>query len=217
MSNTTIILSTIIGLLGFLFLLWRRLKEDYTSEQIFSFGFIVALFLEIGFFIGLFFQNRIHSSSVFSANGLWFWLAFIFMIMGFAVAYLKPNSNAIFKLRFFELLEATGIGFIFWFFSNLLINSIKIINLPSLIYSVFIAILISFFFFLDNRYKSFSWYKSGKVGFTGLVILGIFFLSRSVVALLDPGMLSFIGKVDAIISAIASFGFFITLYNLGEI
>src|SRR5260221_653025 len=209
MSNINILISLPIGILGFLFLFWRRLKEDYPGDQIFTFGFIVAACILVGFFSGLAIYNIRHTI-FFSSHGLWFWLAFLFGGIGFVTSFLKL------KLRFFETLEATGLGFLFLYFVISLVGSIQTVDLKLLLFSLIDGSLILFFFFIDTRYKRFSWYKSGKVGFAGLMVLGSFFLARAIVALLDPSMLSFVGKFDAIISSVVSFLFFITLYNLSE-
>lgn len=205
MSNLNSLIGFLVGILGFLFLFWRRLKEDYTSDQIFTFGFILSGGLILGSLLAFFIGAKITTSQIFIPAGLWFWGAFIVGTICFRVFL---------KTRFFETLEAAGIGFLFWFFALFLITSLKTPNIPSLLFACFSGALLPLFFFLDNQYKSFRWYKSGKVGFAGLVVLTLFFLGRSIVALINPSMLSFIGKADAIISIIVSFLFFLSLYNL---
>lgn len=209
MSNISLLVSLLVGILGFLFLFWRRLKEDYSSNQIFSFGFLLIFSIIFGFFLGLGLYN-IEVNKYFNSEGLWFWGAFLFGILGFCFA------NIQFKLRFFETLESCALGFIFWFFTICLISSVEKVNLKLLLISLIFGSLIPFFFFINSRYKSFTWYKSGKIGFTGLLVLGIFFLMRSIIAIIDSHMLSFIGKSDIILDSIVSFIFFITLYNLSE-
>src|SRR5258708_32013600 len=68
MSNLNSLVGFLVGILGFLFLFWRRLKEDYTSDQIFSFGFLLVGALLIGSILGLL---------VHTPPGLWFWGAFL--------------------------------------------------------------------------------------------------------------------------------------------
>jgi hypothetical protein len=210
MSNLVLLISLPIGILGFLFLFWRRIKEDYSSNQIFSFSFIVVGFMMIGFFIGFFLKNYIHSNSIFNKEGIWFWLTFGFGAIGFEIAFIK------FKLRFFETLEGVVLGFIFFIFTISLVNSINKVDVKLLLYSIILGSLMPIFFFLDRRYRSFTWYKSGKIGFAGLASLGILFLIRSLIALIYPAMLSFIGKFDAILDILISFVFFIILFKLSE-
>ena len=207
MSNLGLFIGLPIGILGFLFLFWRRLKEDYPSNQIFSFAFTILAFLLLGFFIGLS-AHTIKDTSYFTPRGLWFWGLFILGAVGFALANLK------FKLRFFETLEAGGLGFIFLVSALYLTNLIHPFDIKLFIFSLLTVLLLPTFFFLDNKYKTFSWYKSGKIGFAGLAILGTFFLMRCLVALLNPSMISFIGKVDAMADVLVAFTFFFTLFNL---
>ncbi len=211
MSNLKLIIALPIAILGFLFLFWRRTKEDYSSDQIFSFSFLIMISMLVGFSIGIFLDNKIPASKVFSPQGLWFWGSFVGACIGFGVAFLKL------KLRFFENLEAAGLGFIFWIFAISAVNSIQAGNLKLLIYSIIIGSLIPLFTVLNSRYKRLIWYKSGKVGFSGLSVLAILFLTRVVVALVDPRMLSFTGKFDAIIDSLVAFAFLITLFKLGEL
>lgn len=208
MSNFVTFIGFLFGIFGFLFLIWKRLKEDYQGEKIFSFGFLVTLFVIIGFLVGNFMASLISTSVVFNPAGLWFWTSFTFGIIGFVLGFYK------FHLRFFEILEGAGLSFLFWFFTLILSFSIQTVDLKLLLFSVFVLLLIVFFFFIDARYKTFNWYKSGKIGFSGLTVLGIFFLVRGLVALIDPTMVSFIGKLDAIIDSVLAFVFFVTLFNL---
>ena len=56
------------------------------------------------------------------------------------------------------------------------------------------------FFFVDKNYKKFTWYRSGKVGFTGLAVLSLFFFIKGVVALFINDMVLFLGNPDYYIS-----------------
>ena len=210
MSNITILIGLPVGIIGFLFLFWRRLKEDYPVDQIFSFGFTILGFLLSGLFIGLFLKDKIGVTPIFNPKGLWFWLALLFGAAGFGVGFMKL------KMRFFESLEAAALGFLFLSFDVSILTSIQTLDFKLLLFSLFQFLLILSFFVIDIHYKRLSWYKSGKVGFAGLMILGTFFLSRAVLALINPTMISFIGKFDAIISSIVAFIFFMILYNLSE-
>ncbi len=211
MSNITIIISLVIGILGSLFLFWRELKEDYDNNQIFSYGFIVSAFIIVGFLIGIFLKTKIPSSNIFNPAGIWFWTSFIGGVIGWVIAYFK------FRFKFFETLEAGSVGFVFFIFVVNLLNSLQPVNVKAILFALFSGFLVLIFYMLDSRYKTFSWYKSGRVGFSGLAILAIFFLVRAVVALADPSMVSFVGKGDAILDSVVSFIFFLTLYNLSGI
>jgi hypothetical protein len=204
-----LVLSNIIGSVIFLFFLWRRLREDYPTNKIFSLGFFV-----IGAIVGSILISGIIIPNVrkvyfFDPAGLWFWISFAGGVIVLSISLIRL------KMRFFEGIEAASIGMFFWFLV-LLASYALIFKLSQvLIYAAIVAALIFLFFFLDKRYKRFTWYKSGKVGFSGLTLLAIFFLVRAAIAIIDPTMLSFIGKIDALISAILSFLFFLSVYNLG--
>ncbi len=210
MSTALLVLANLIGGLIFLFFLWRRLKEDYTASKIFSLGFFVIGGILAGFLVGtiLIIPNA-PKAYFFNPQGVWFWTSLVGGAIVLVVSLIRL------KMRLFEGVEAISLGMSFWFLI-LLISSALIFKLtPVVIYAGIVAALIFLFFFLDKRYKRFTWYKSGKVGFSGLTLLAAFFLVRAAIAIIDPTMLSFIGKIDALISSILSFLFFLSVYNLG--
>jgi len=191
MSTLLAISFSILGFLLFLFFYWRRLKEDYISGKVFSSGFYIA----IGVLLGIAGLN-------FFTSGLWFWGG----LLGFGLGLFLSLWR--FKLRFFETLEAAGVGMLFWLGVIFALDAFANSSLSSLYACLVIGGLIFLFFFLEARYKDFSWYKSGKVGFSGLTSLGFFFLIRAFVAFFFPFVLSFVGKIDVILSAIIAFALF---------
>jgi len=200
-----------IGLLPFLFFFWRRLKEDYTSGQIFTAGFYIifsVFFFILAFTLGI--PRVIAASPIYSPSGLWFWGAVLGLMIGLGLSIWKLN------LKFFETLEAGILGSFFWLAVIFLINSVRDSSVVSLTAFGVSAALILLFFFLDGRYKKFTWYRSGKIGFSGLAVAGTFFFVRAAVALFFPFVLSFVGKLDALISGSISFILFLLLYNLAE-
>lgn len=190
---------SLVGILVFLFIFWRLLKEDYTSEIIFSSGFIVIA----GGLLGI-----LAAKLFFPA--WWFWLGFLGLCLGFGAASVK------FRLRFYESLEAIVLGmfplFVLIFLTHAILNS----NLFSLLFSVLTASLLLLFYFLNENYKNFTWYRSGRAGFSGLLVLGVFFILRALVSGFSPNVLSFVGKFDAVISGITAFFVFLLLYNLSR-
>ena len=139
------------------------------------------------------------SSVIFEYQGLWFWGA----IAGVSLGFLSAQRT--FKLPFYESLEATVVGFLF--------------AIPFLTREVIYAIpSLLVYYVLLNKYKSFEWYKSGKVGFAGLATMGIFFLIRSLLALVGGSVLVFtgIGRVEVVLCAALAFLCFFAVYNLSE-
>lgn len=198
-----------LGVISYLYFYWNRLKEDYTSNLIFSSAFFVLIGILIFYLTGRFLI--LPNVDVMGFNsGVLFWLSIFGSILGLSLGVWK------YKLRFFETLEAYGVGLLYLvlsvFVSDTFINS----SVPSLIASTVVSLLLTLFYFLETRYKNFSWYRSGRVGFSGLFTLGIFFLIRALVAIFFPFVISFFGKFESIGSGILTFILFLTVYNLSQ-
>lgn len=198
------LVSIVFGALLFLFMYWRRLREDYSGSLIFSSGFTFIVATLVGILVFGLISNFIPDSQIFDSSESWFWGAF----MGNLVALVIVKNK--FKLKTVETFEADILGLLSW---------MCVVYAHNLELRLFAAclLLISFFYFIDNRYRSFHWYKSGRVGFSGLLVAGIFFLSKMLLALATPGFVSSVGKVDILLSAVSAFLLFFSLYNLGEL
>lgn len=188
---------TLLSSLVYLFVFWMRLREDYTQDQIFATGFYTLLGIGCG---------NILARNFFEL--WWFWIALLGGIIGVFIGIRR------FRMRLFESIEAFILANLTLFFIVSLLNIIEDYNMTSLILTLATALFIAAFIFLDTHYKKFSWYKSGRVGFTGLTISGIFFLVRSLVAMSGIYVLSFAGDIEVVISGVISFLSFMTLYNL---
>lgn len=193
------IIANIIGFFVFLFFLWKRLKDDYHFEKTFTLAFYVLLGLLISFFV---------SKQFFSEY--WFWMELFGVVAGFAIGIIRL------KMRVFESFEGVIVGGLIWLSLVFIADSIINSSLSS-----FLAFWVTFFcvfifFFLDAHYRRFSWYASGRVGFAGLVTVGIFFLIRSMVALLLVPVISLSGRLETILSGIISFSAFLILFNLSR-
>lgn len=195
----TKIIFNVLGIIVFLFLFWRRLKEDYTSSAIFSTSFYMLTGLALAFLLS---GNFFPSSS--------FWVIFNGLSLGLAVGALRH------RMRVFEAIDAASLSLLPWlgffFLEDAIVNS----SLTSLTASTVALALIILFFVLDKRYKRFSWYKSGRVGFSGLTILGLLFLLRAAVAPIYPNVLSFAGNYEPFASGIVAFVFFLLVFNLSR-
>ena len=189
----------ILGLLIFLFFFWRRLKEDYLGNQIFGTSFIILVFL---------FAARIFANQI--AENFWFWISIVFVGIGLTIGIARH------RLKIFETLEALVIGFLPWISLYFLADAINKASLTSMIGAIAVALLAIMFIILDKHYKKFTWYKSGRAGFSGLIILGFFFLVRAVVELIYDDVLSFSGNQDIYFSGIVAFCAFFVLYNLAK-
>ncbi len=195
----TTLVTAAVGIFVFLYLFWRRLKDDYSSDMIFSASFLVLAGIAVGLIVSRFF-----------APALWFWTEFLGVSLGAAVGILK------FRLRAFEVIEALALSLLPWVGLTFVSDSISHSSLPSFLGFVVCAALLALFVYFDKHYKSFSWYASGRVGFSGLSILGIFFSLRALVAIFFPFVLSFVGKYEVLISGIAAFSFYFLVLNLAK-
>lgn len=193
------ILVSFLGALFFLFLFWKRLKEDYLSKDIFSAAFYILAGITLSLLISRNFLPR-----------WWFWLVFLGVILGGTWAIVK------FKLRVFETIEALVFSLLPWLSLIFLLDSVKNANTLSLIGFLVILIFLLSFVAIDSRYKRFTWYKSGRVGFSGLTILGTFFLLRTFIAGSFTGVLSFAGRIDAVLSGVVAFFSFLMIFNISR-
>ena len=121
-----------------------------------------------------------------------------------------------FKLRFYETFEAlilSGMPLISLMFFK---DSMSSSSLNSFLAFVGSLVLIFLSYWLDVNYRNFVWYKSGKIGFAGLTTAALFFLARTVIAINGLTMISFVGKIEAIISGAVVLVCIGLLINLGK-
>jgi len=196
------IVNFLIGILGvilFLFIFWKKLKEDYSSNIIFTTAFAILIGSSLGLTI-----SRIFFPTWF------FWFAFLGSILGMFLMITK------FKFRFYETIEALILSTIplisLMFFKDSIVNS----SLNSFLAFVTSLILIFLSYWFDINYKSFSWYKSGRIGFTGISIAIIFFITRTLVAIFKVSMVSFVGQIEIVTSGLMVLVGIGLLVNLGR-
>lgn len=194
------ILNFLIGFTGvilFLFVFWKRLKEDYSSNIIFNSGMAVLSGIFLGFFLAKIFAPQ-----------WFFWTSFLGSIIGMTLMILK------YKLKFYETVEALVLAEMplvsLIFFKDSVLKS----SLNSFLAFVASLVLIFAVYWLDLNYKKFTWYKSGKIGFAGIAGGIIFFFTRTVIAIFGISMISFVGKIDLIFSAVLTIFFTILLVKL---
>lgn len=193
------ILLAVFAALVFLFFFWKRLKEDYTHSQIFTTGFYAIAGSTIG---------SIVSDNFFP--GWWFWAGLLGGLIGLFLGIFR------FKLRVFETLESFIFGALLVITLIFAYHWYTFSSLSSGIGFLAGVLLIILFAVLDKHYKRLTWYRSGRVGFTGLTVAGFSFLIRGVVAAILPDMLSFVGNIETTLSGVASFTAFLAVFNLSR-
>lgn len=177
----------LFGLMVFLFIFWKKMKEDFGSNIIFRSSTYIFLGVSIFYLVSFNFYYD------------WFlWMSFIGGVLGLILAVISQ------KIKFFEALEAFVISSLPWLSLMFLTDSIIKSSLTSFLAFAVVLILVFISYWLDTNYKSFSWYKSGKIGLTGLIILLAIFTIRFLVAFYEIAVLSFVGRSELWMS-----GFFI--------
>lgn len=191
------IITHILGILIFLFLLWKTLKDDYQYEKIFSLGFVVLVSVAVSILV----LN-------FTPHLYWFWIMGTIMTISIALAIKKQ------RMKFFEVIEGFAISILPWLSFYFLNDSIQKSSLSSFLAFWLTLICIFIYFLLKNYYRTFSWYKSGRVGFAGISTLLIFFIVRMISSIFFPYIISFSGKSEIFLSGSTALLLGILLYNL---
>lgn len=173
-----------IGALLFLFSFWRRLKDDYFENQIFTTG-LYCMFFVIVFLC----------TSKYFLPSYEFWFALIGILVGLAVA------NFRYKMRFYECLEASVHALFLPVIVALFSHGIVKRQAESFFAAAGVIALVGLYYFLRLHYKKISWYKSGRIGFAGISVLSVFFIARAVLAISFPHMIS-LSSYDWVLSSI---------------
>lgn len=121
------IITTFVGVLLYLFFFWKRLKDDYIRNQIFTTAFYGLVLLGGGYLISFYYFNSLR-----------FWFSLTGAIIGFLLGIFR------YKLKILEVLEAAVLGLLSIFTSILfgeLILSRDILYLFSFIVLVLLIIL----------------------------------------------------------------------------
>ena len=188
---------SVICIFVFSFSFWRGLKDDYISSQIFSTSITVFLAFATGLIISTYFKEYR------------FWILFSALISGYIIGSYR-NAIKIYDGydSFIVSLLSAGLvsGIIF----------LRSINLTEIIFYISITASLLIFFLVHRQYKSFIWYRSGKRGFSGLFITGLFFLIRSAVSLTKPELTIMVTTYDIFISGLISFVSFLNIFILGR-
>ena len=189
-----------MGVLVYLFFLWKRLKDDYIRNQIFTTAFYGLAMLGIGYV-----------ASLYVLGNLRFWLSLAGSVLGFAFGIFR------YRLKILEVFEAAVLGLLSIFSMVLLGELIVTRNVIYLFSFIVLLLLIILFHLLDKYYKGFAWYKSGRIGFSGLTVAGVFFSIYTVVAMTLSSMISFVGNKDFIISFVLSALCFSIVFKLARV
>ena len=165
----TIVLG-IIGVIGYLYLSWRTLRENYQEEDVVAFSWVALLLFLVGGRISFGLVNW----GVWAGNpGAWleFWKINEISILGASLFWIA-----------FALLIIKDKGWKIWpFFEDFLTSIWFLLVITALIFNnwvLFFSLLVAGIVTLPmkNKYRSFQWYKSGRKGFLFFWFLICFWL-----------------------------------------
>lgn len=193
------ILVILPGILLYLYNFWKRLKDDYTRNQIFSTAFYGLALLVVGYMFSIYFFQS-----------FMFWFTLMGAVVGFIIGIFR------YKLKILEVLEAAVLGLISLYAFILLAELIVTNEIFYLFSFVVMILLVLLFFLLDRYYKGFAWYKSGRIGFSGLTVSGVFFMIYAVIAITLGSMISFVSNKDALIASFFALTSFMVVLRLAR-
>ncbi len=202
----------VFGSLVFVFMFWRRLKEDYSSDILFSAGVSMAictmLFSAIFFYIANFFFAK---SAVFYPEGMWFWGAVVGYLIAYAVSVWR------YEMKVYEVFDAAGIALLLWYAEIIFAYSIIPLYISGLAFFSAVFIFYLSFVWLQKNYKRLSIFRNSRAGAPGLAIIGALFFVRVLAAYFVPSLVSLVGPIDIVPSSVVAFLLFFSVYNLSEI
>lgn len=191
------IIANLLGILTLLYLFWKILKADYHHEKIFNLAFLII--------ISIFFVSAIN---FYFPNNFWLWSDLTAATVVFLITIKRQ------KMKFFETFDAMIISLLPWIGFVYLSDAISKSSLTSFLAFWMTLVCIFIYFFTSSNYRSFIWYKSGRVGFAGVVTAVIYFLIRFVISFFYPNIISMSGKFEVYLSLSAALLFGVLLYNL---
>lgn len=165
----------LLGVFLFSFILFQKLREDYTNNQIYSYTLFSVIFTLLGLWAANTWTDQFANI-----------ISLIFFILSSAVLLKYLN------IKFFEFIDAVSLAVLYFYLFFKLGSLIQYLssfgvdfqsfffqrNIAEVVFIVFG--IYSYKFFLKN-YRQFTWYPSGKIGFTGLMTSFSFFLFMALV------------------------------------
>lgn len=200
----------IIGMVVFLYLLWRNLRESYEDQKIIGYSWLALLgFLFIGRLgyglinWGVWNNDLVDWVSVWNKPGMSYMSGYLGLML---VSWLYVKQQQWKFLNFMEdlvspFLLLVGLMMVDeWFRSKF--------NWEILIYILMLILIYMMINWLASRYRSFVWYKSGKKGFVFLASNFLFFLILAFVfGIFGDNLVNLI--LASVISLISIVGLFI--------
>jgi len=193
----------IIGILLFLYVFWKNLKDDYPSNDVIWLGWLIVAMFYFGSRL-VFFGNFDKDLILFwSKPGLSYLGGYICVLITIAL-YVKRKS-----WKLILILEDGVKPFLLFLFFNYLEELIRSKWVGELVAKVLIVLLGYYFAgLLKDKYRSFVWFKSGKKGFVfwsiSAIVLGLFMINSLIF-----GNVLFLTYIYGLSSLISVAGLFI--------
>ena len=186
-----------ISFFVFLYSFWKNLKDDYIPSQIFSTAFFTIFLFALGLSLGSYF--KIYP----------FWLSVLGLVIGYTIGTARKG------IKFYDTFDSVVISSM-----TSAVFSIPLLiifpNAGAVIFYTILLFSILVFFLIKKHYKGFIWYRSGRRGFAGLFTFGTFFLLRSIISLIDPGLTIDATIYDVFISGLISFVSLLNIFVLAR-
>ena len=169
----------ILGIIAFLYILWRNLRENYDDQKLITFSWLALL----GFLIfsrlfyglinwGVWNNDLIDWISIADKPGTSYIGGYLGLIL---VTWLFTRQEQWKFLSFMEDLYRPFLVMVVFFMLDEFLRSK--FSLMSGLLLLLLILLFPLFSFIAKRYRSFVWYKSGKKGFALLSLNFLFFLA----------------------------------------
>jgi hypothetical protein len=197
----------ILGILLFLYLTWRNLREDYKENDLISYSWIALLAFFAGGRIiyglehwGIWNESWTDWLLVWDKPGMNYVGGYVAMIIA---SYLVSRKNG---WKIWSFVEDSLNNFMIFFLFLMLDEFLRTrFGLMPGIYSFIIIIGLALSIWIKKKYRSFMWYRSGKKGFAflfvniilSLILMGVnFWFKNSLIysfLYLASGLISLIG------------------------
>lgn len=199
-----------LGLIIFMYLLWRDLRDDYGDQKIINYAWVALLGFLLGGRItyglvnwGVWNDSWLNWLSVWSKPGTNYLGSYLGLVLASWLVSLKNQWKFLALLD--DIIKPTLV-----FSCLLMIDEWVRANfyIKSMVYLILLVLDIVLVNWLKKKYRSFTWYKSGKKGFVLLFNNFLFFLAVVVILILfKDNWLSVI--LALIISLISGAGLYI--------
>lgn len=200
----------VLGMVVFLYLLWRSLKESYDDQKVIAYSWLALLFFlifgRLGYGLinwGVWNNDLTDWLMVWNKPGMSYLSGYLGVIL---ISWLYSKKQQWKFLNFFEDLIKPFLVLIVFMMTDEWMRTK--FGWQILIYIIMVILIYILSNWLARKYRSFVWYKSGKKGFVMLSTNFLFFLILVIVLLIfKDNIINII--LASIISLISVVGLFI--------